>query len=60
MKRTYWLLLCGICALSGAAIGAANPFNPSGTFSQSYLVVVDPATGNPVNVVNGALSASCN
>jgi hypothetical protein len=60
MKRSTIVLAFGLVFVAGLALGAANPFNPTGSFGQSYFVIVDPATGNPVNVVNGALQTVCN
>lgn len=49
MRRiSVWVL--GFLAISGVAVGAGNqnPYNPSGTMSQGYSAVIDPATGNPM------------
>lgn len=58
MKRLILPTLGAVLFSAGLAIGAANPFNPSGTFAQSYMVLYD-SLGNALGTNANPLVTTC-
>jgi hypothetical protein len=58
MKKYILIWAAAGLFFSGMAIGAANPFNPSGTFGQSYMVLYD-ASGNQLGTNANPVVTQC-
>lgn len=58
MKRLILPTLGAVLFSAGLAIGAANSFNPSGTFGQTYAVLYD-MTGVQLGTNANPLITTC-